>query len=173
MATSIERKIKAFNVQNVKVSEEIDPSSALVGFQLKDFFTVILNCENMSDLYENSFSGSSTASSDSEEDNFDKLQELCDDFAKLKPYDFEPLASTDESDSEESYTTDNEEEEGVQRKGKKDWCTCGCCEPMMTEIECYCCQEANEITDEKFEGKIIHLYNTIFIHFISSTQHLY
>ena len=110
------------------------------------------------EVYENSSSDSFSATSSDTEDNFDDdLKELCNDFAKLKPYDFEPLASSsDESESDDSYTTDQEEEEGTQRKGKKDWCMCGFCEPMMTEIESYCCQEANEITDEKFEGKITH-----------------
>lgn len=102
--------------------------------------------------------GSSSGSSNSSEDEqFDDLKDLCENFTKLKPYDFEPLASTEESDEEEiDDKTDEKEEESVQRRGKKDWCLCESCEPMSTEVESLCCQEANEIPDNKFEGTFIY-----------------
>ena len=46
-------------------------------------------------------SSSDVSSSESEEESFNDIKELCENFAKLKPYDFEPLASTDESEGDE------------------------------------------------------------------------
>ena len=86
--------------------------SLLLSFDVKKhvlgkYFTI------MSDHYQSSSntSSSSTSSSESEEENFDDIKDLCDNFAKLKPYDFEPLASTDESEDEEqsdNYNTDKD-----------------------------------------------------------------
>lgn len=104
-------------------------------------------------------SSSDVSSSESEEESFNDIKELCENFAKLKPYDFEPLASTDESEgdeedekSEDSDATDKEEEEPVIRRDNTSWCQCDGCEAMSTETESVCCQELNEIREEKFGG---------------------
>ena len=97
-------------------------------------------------------SGSSDSSSSKGED--ETLQELCNNFSKLKPYDFELLASSDESDEDEEEEIEDysEAKNTNQRKGNTNWCLCGCCKLMGNERECWCCQEANEIADELFEG---------------------
>lgn len=99
-------------------------------------------------------SDNSNSSSNSESDN-ETLQELCNNFSKLKPYDFEPLASSDESEKEDEVTIEDQREPNTnQRKGNKNWCLCGFCKIMENERECWCCHEANEITDDLFKGKI-------------------
>lgn len=99
---------------------------------------------------------SDTSDSSSSEGDNETLQELCNKLSKLKPYDFEPLASSDESDEdeeEEEEIEDHSEAKNTnQRKGNTNWCLCGCCKLMGYERECWCCQEANEIADELFEG---------------------
>ena len=71
----------------------------------------------------------------------------------MKPYDYEPLASSsDESDSE---LESDCQVPNDSRKGKKLWCKC---DAMQTERECWCCQEANEIARNLFEGMIINDY---------------
>lgn len=98
---------------------------------------------------------SDSSDSSSSEGEDETLQELCNNFSKLKPYDFEPLASSDESDEdeEEEEIEDHSEAKNTnQRKGNTNWCLCGCCKLMGNERECWCCQEANEIADELFEG---------------------
>jgi len=91
-------------------------------------------------------------SSSSENSSDDELiQEICEDLSKLKPYDFEPLASSGDNSNEES-DEQEKQNEGDSRKGSKSWCLCECCEIMHNERECWCCQEANEVTDELFEG---------------------
>ena len=105
----------------------------------------------MSDTRDSSSSISN--SSDSEEDE-EILRELCN-RSKLKPYDFEPLASSDENNEDEETIEDHSEVKNTnQRKGNTSWCLCGCCKIMEYERECWCCQEANEIADELFEGNL-------------------
>ena len=72
--------------------------------------------------------------------------------SKLKPYDFEPLASSSNEESE------SDESNKGSRKGKVDWCQCGYCQVMEKDRECWCCSEANEISDELFEGTILYIY---------------
>ena len=83
---------------------------------------------------------------------------LTNDFKKFKPYDFEPLVSSDdenttpgqESSSEPNGNDSNGEElnnEVVNRIGNTNWCKCGQCKEMDFERECWCCVEANEISD--------------------------
>jgi len=89
------------------------------------------------------------SSSDSVED-FSELSLEYGDISKLKPYDFEPLATSSDSESEE------QENVGVpsasDRTGNINWCQCGECKPMNNEVESLCCVEAPEIIDEFFEG---------------------
>ena len=97
-------------------------------------------------------SGCSTSESESNEETYD-VSNLCEDFKKLKPYDYEPLASSsDESDSELESDCQVPDD---SRKGKKSWCKCAQCKAMQTERESWCCQEANEIAENLFEGMII------------------
>ena len=96
--------------------------------------------------------GCSTSESESDEEIYN-VSNLCEDFKKLKSYDNEPPASSsDESDSEleSGFQVPND-----SRKGKKSWCKCAQCKAMQTERESWCCQEANEIAENLFEGMII------------------
>ena len=99
----------------------------------------------MSDT-DNSYSSENSSCSSSESDEENGLFEFSEDFKKLKPYEFEPLASS--SSDEESKESDVEN----TRKGNTDWCSCDCCNVMTTEAESLCCKEANEILDNLFEG---------------------
>ena len=104
-----------------------------------------------SDSSYNSSSGSTTESQ-SDEETYD-VSNSCEDFKKLKPYDYKPLASSsDESDSELESDCQVRDD---SRKGKKSWCNCTQCKAMQTEKESWCCQEANEIAENLFEGVII------------------
>ena len=97
-------------------------------------------------------SGCSTSESESDEEIFD-VSNLCKDFKKLKPYDYEPLASSsDESDSELESDFQVPDD---SRKGKKSWCKWTQYKAMQTERESWCCQEPNEIAENLFEGMII------------------
>ena len=97
-------------------------------------------------------SGCSTSESENEGETYD-VSNLCKDFEKLKPYDYEPLASSsDESDSElesDCQVLDD------SRKGSKSWCKCAQCKAMQTERESWCYQEANEIAENLFKVMII------------------
>ena len=97
-------------------------------------------------------SGCSTSEYEIDEETYD-FSNLCEDFKKLKPYDCEPLASSsDESDSELESDCQVPDD---SCKGKKSWCKCAQCKAMQTERESWCCQEANEIAENLFEGMII------------------
>ena len=89
-------------------------------------------------------SGCSTSESESNEETY-AVSNLCEDFKKLKPYDYESLApSSDESDSElKSSSRDS-------WKGNKSWCKCAQCKAMQMEQESWCCQDANEIAENLF-----------------------
>ena len=74
-----------------------------------------------------------TSDSSSSEGEDETLQELCNNFSKLKPYDFELLASSDESDEEE--IEDHSEAKNTnQRKGNTNWCLCGCCKLRLYQM---------------------------------------
>ena len=71
----------------------------------------------------------------------------------MKPYDYEPLvSSSDESDSKLESDCQVPDD---SRKWKKSWCKWTQCKAMQTERESWCCQEANEIAENLFEGVII------------------
>ena len=106
----------------------------------------------MSQKSDSSYNSSGCSTSESDEETYD-VSNLCEDFKKLKPYDYEPLASSsDESDSELESDCQVPDD---SRKGKKSWCKCAQCKTMQTEWESCCCQEANEIAKNLFEGMII------------------
>ena len=64
-------------------------------------------------------SGCSTSESESDEETYD-VSNLCEDFKKLKPYDYEPLASSSEFLKLESDCQVPDD----SRKEKKSWCKC-------------------------------------------------
>ena len=57
----------------------------------------------------------------------------------LKPYDLEPLAPRNSSDSSDEEGSGGSETEAI-RIGNTDWCVCGNCQPMETYTESLCCQ---------------------------------
>ncbi|XP_066922098.1 uncharacterized protein [Clytia hemisphaerica] len=77
----------------------------------------------------------------------------------LRPFDFEPVCSAqemscseDEISGKESIASNNSNDEQKPRKGNTDWCLCGSCKVMETEVESLCCLDTNEIKDDYFEG---------------------
>ena len=75
----------------------------------------------------------------------------------LKPFDFEPACplrhDISMSSSSSSVSSDEYNRENISRAGKTDWCLCGKCRAMETDIESLCCCETNEVPDDYFEGK--------------------
>ena len=47
------------------------------------------------------------------------------------------------------FSSDNNQE--LSRKGNTNWCACGHCQAMETEIESFCCRDTNEAPDNYFE----------------------
>ena len=47
------------------------------------------------------------------------------------------------------FSSDNNKE--LSRKGNTNWCACGHCQAMETEIENFCCRDTNEAPDNYFE----------------------
>ena len=81
---------------------------------------------------------------------------------KLKPYDFEPLASSSSSSLSSGENSDtNPDISGSSRVGSTAWCQCEKCETMLADVECLCCIEANQIPDDFFEGNY---YFSIFVY---------
>ena len=95
------------------------------------------------------------SSSKSESDiSFDEEFSLFEDTSKLTPFNFEPLLSS--SDEDEYHTGEEGElrnEKRISRLDNLNWCKCRKCVVMETNLECNCCQELNEVSDEKLEGK--------------------
>ena len=95
------------------------------------------------------------SSSKSESDiSFDEEFSLFEDASKLTPFNFEPLLSS--SDEDEYHTAEEGElrnEKRISRLDNLNWCKCRKCVVMETNLECICCQELNEVSDEKLEGK--------------------
>ena len=101
------------------------------------------------------FKDEEESSSQSESDNsFDEEFSLFEDASKLIPFNFEPLLSS--SESGEYHTAEEGElrnEKSPSRLNDLNWCKCRECAIMETDLECVCCQELNEVSDEKLEGK--------------------
>ena len=75
----------------------------------------------------------------------------------LKPYNYEPshqprkdFISNSENDEDSDVSSDSNQEHS--RKGNTDWCACGYCRAMETEIESFCCRDTNKAPDNYFEG---------------------
>ena len=111
--------------------------------------------ESTCDTEESNRSRSAFFNSDSDI-SFNEEFSLCGDFSKLTPFNFGPL----ESSSKNEYFSAEEGTEEVDSSSNKRlnnlyWCICnGGCGIMETELESICCQELNEITEEKFEGTL-------------------
>ena len=76
----------------------------------------------------------------------------------LKPYDFEPIVSSNSGDEasgtydEPEVQEDDNSSHSTSRVGNIRWCKCGECRAMSTEVESVCCSESNEIPEDFFEG---------------------
>ena len=69
--------------------------------------------------------------------------------AGVEPFQFEPMYSTEEMEFWASIEEEGEEGESQEtRQGRRDWCSCGNCVEMPTEVECCCCQELDELNDK-------------------------
>ena len=97
-------------------------------------------------------SGCSSSETESDEETYDVIN-LCKDLKKLKPYDYEPLASSsDESDSELQSDCQAPDD---SCKGKKNGVNAPNARLCKWNKNSWCCQEANEIAENLFEGMII------------------
>lgn len=82
-----------------------------------------------------------SCSSESEIDDFDV------NVNDLQPYSFEPPAEPGQN------ITTNEQTGQSLRKDNTNWCSCGNCQKMDTEVECKCCRDSDEVPDDYFGGK--------------------
>ncbi|XP_035662834.1 P2X purinoceptor 7-like [Branchiostoma floridae] len=62
------------------------------------------------------------------------------------PYQFEPEAGEDDSD-----TAEVEDRGNAERLTSLTWCTCGHCVIMPTAAECICCHELSPINDKRHQ----------------------
>ena len=69
---------------------------------------------------------------------------------KVQPFQFEPLAAN-QSNVPSTVTTALSEDllvrSGRKNSAVRQWCTCGKCNPMDTDLECLCCNELSEAKD--------------------------
>ena len=97
---------------------------------------------------------SKVTDSDTESDSSDIETLLsCNDPSKLVPYSFEPLASSNDEDSDSEEKVQQQTSSNSQT-GNSEWCKCNNCQQMETDAERFCCAEADEIHEEMFEGKL-------------------
>ena len=115
-----------------------------------------------SELSSNKDNGSTDLSSDADwgtgsELSYDDDDELTNLNEHLKPYNYEPscqprkdFISNSENDEDSDVSSDSNQEHS--RKENTNWCACGHCRAMETEIESFCCRDISEATDNYFEG---------------------
>ena len=115
-----------------------------------------------SELSSNNDNGSMDLSSDTDlstgsELSYDDDDELTNLNEHLKPYNYEPscqprkdFISNSENDEDSDVSSDSNQEHS--RKGYTNWCACGHCRAMETEIENFCCRDTNKALDNYFEG---------------------
>ena len=97
---------------------------------------------------------SKVTDSDTESDSSDIETLLsCNDPSKLVPYSFEPLASSNDEDSDSEGNV-QQQSSSNNRIGNTKWCKCHNYRHMETNAESFCCAEADEIHEEMFEGKL-------------------
>ena len=78
-------------------------------------------------------------------------------FVKLKPYDFEPTVSDNENTNGEiSSSAMQTKEAEKEQQGNLDWCLCGKCKAMSTNVKSLCCRKKNELSDEILNGNFLH-----------------
>ena len=89
--------------------------------------------------------------------SYDDDDELTNLNEHLKPYNYEPscqprkdFISNSENDEDSDVSSDSNQEHS--RKGYTNWCACGHCRAMETEIENFCCRDTNVAPDNYFEG---------------------
>ena len=89
--------------------------------------------------------------------SYDDDDELTNLNEHLKPYNYEPscqprkdFISNSENDEDSDVSSDSNQEHS--RKGYTNWCACGHCRAMETEIENFCCRDTNKALDNYFEG---------------------
>lgn len=96
----------------------------------------------MESLYEQDFDSDSTASADESE-----IKDF--EVSTLKPFQFEPMYAVGEKIVRGEKSNQSER----VRVGNTEWCLCGNCRPMQSEIESLCCQENESgINDDHFQG---------------------
>ena len=66
----------------------------------------------------------------------------------LQPYQFEPLASSSDSNSDSNSEDEQVLNDDTWRLGNTAWCQCKRCIPMTTVEESMCCLEINELNDK-------------------------
>ena len=69
------------------------------------------------------------------------------------PYSFEPLASSNDEDSDSEGNV-QQQSSSNKRIGNTKRCKCHNYRQMETNAESFCCAEADEIHEEMFEGKL-------------------
>ena len=77
----------------------------------------------------------------------------CNDPSKLVPCSFEPLASSNNEDSDFEGNVQHQSSSN-SRIGNTEWCKCNNCWQMETDAKSFCCAEADEIHKKMFEGKL-------------------
>ena len=115
-----------------------------------------------SELSSNNDNGSTDLSSDTDLGTGSELSFVDDDELThlnehLKPYKYEPSSkprkdfiSNSENDEDSDVSSDSNQEHS--RKGNTNWCACGHCRAMETEIESFCCTDTNKVPDNYFDG---------------------
>ena len=100
---------------------------------------------------------SSTVSS-SESDNFEGYG--------ISPYCHEPTKSKMpvkyDGDEDEEFSSLNNADEDDTQIGNNSWCLCGQCIAMSTSVESLCCEEMNEISEQRLSSTKVFIYSFLF-----------
>lgn len=147
---------------SVDLSDDGDSSYSDLEYSISDLSEPCLTSEYASDSSSESDLETSSKSDKSEESDVDSSlsdESISDESMPdgLRPFDFEPVCSAQELSCSEDEVSERENDdtnknEQKPRKGNIDWCLCGGCKAMETEIESLCCLDTNEIMDEYFDG---------------------
>ena len=77
----------------------------------------------------------------------------CNNPSKLVPYSFEPLASSNDEDSDIVGNVRQQSSSNSPIRNTE-WCKCNNCRQMESDAESLYCAEADEIHEEMFESKL-------------------